>query len=243
MIEVNLLPGGKKRSGGGGKFSLALPKFGGGLPGISLPKGDRWTVGAGAAVVLAILVGAWLFMGVSGVAEERQVEVDAAVADSTRYHDLIQRTTALKNRNDSISERVDVIQEIDKKRYVWPHLMDEVARAIPEYTWMTRFNQMVRGETVSFRVEGTSGTLLAVTTFMENLEASPFIESVNLISTAQVEVPIGEGGGTQLVYDFVLDAMESIPPAEVIETVPLFDPLLVDPSGDGLAGDPVEGEG
>lgn len=236
MIEVNLLPGGKKRSGGKGKFSLALPKFSGGLSGFSIPKRDGWTLGAGAAVIVAILASAWLFSAVSGVADGLNVEIDSAVSDSTRYAGIIERSSTLQARRDSIAARVAVIQEIDQRRYVWPHLMDEVARALPEYTWLTRMSQVVESEQVAFQIEGRAGTTFAMTTFMENLEASPFVEAVTLVSSAQV--PVGSGSPGLLVYEFVFDAIESIPPPEILQTVPLFDPMVVDPSA---LTDPAEG--
>jgi Tfp pilus assembly protein PilN len=239
MIEVNLLPGGKKKSGGRRKFSLSLPKFGGGFSGLSLPKRDGWSLAAGLAVGLAVLAAGWLFMGVSGVADELRVQIDSAVSDSTRYTGIIQRSSALQLRRDSIAARVSVIQEIDQDRYLWPHLMDEVARSLPEYTWLTRFNQVVEAEVVSFQIEGRAGTYFAMTTFMENLEASPFIEGVTLVSSAQVPIPNTE----QLVYEFVFDGLESVPPPEILETVPLFDPMVVDPSGLERDGSRVGGDG
>lgn len=228
MIEVNLLPGGKKKSGGGGRFSLSLPKFSGGLSGFSIPKRDGWTLGAGVAVVIALLAALWLYSGVSGVADELQVQIDGAVSDSSRYAGIIERSSTLQARRDSIAARVAVIQEIDQRRYVWPHLMDEVARALPEYTWLTRLTQVVEAERVSFQVEGRAGTTFAMTTFMENLEASPFVEAVTLVSSAQV--PVGSGTPGLLVYEFVFDAIESNPPPEILQTVPLFDPMMVDPA-------------
>jgi len=230
MIEVNLLPGGKKKTRKRGKFTLALPKFGGG-GGFSAPsfsKGDPWSLAAGAAVILFLFGAGWLFLGISGVADEITVQIDTAVSDSTRYAGIIQRSSALQARRDSIAARVTVIQEIDQKRYLWPHLMDEVARALPDYTWLTRLSQVVQGDRVTFQIEGRAGTYFAMTSFMENLEASHFIEGVTLVSSAQVEVRSGSTG--PLLYEFVFEAMESVPPAELLETVPLFDPFVVAPN-------------
>jgi hypothetical protein len=204
-----------------------------------MPKRDNWSLAAGVALFLAIFGAGWLFMGVSGVAEELTVQIDGAVSDSARYAGIIERSSALQVRSDSIVSRVTVIQEIDQRRYLWPHLMDEVARALPDYTWLTRFSQVVEGEVVTFQVEGRAGTYFAMTSFMENLEASPFIEGVNLVSSTQVPV----GNSEQLVYEFVFDAIESIPPPEILETVPLFDPMVVDPSALRPDGTRAVGEG
>ena len=55
---------------------------------------------------------------------------------------LIARTELLTARRDSIAQRVAIIQEIDQDRYSWPHLLDEVARALPDYTWLTELTQV-----------------------------------------------------------------------------------------------------
>ena len=230
MIEVNLLPEGKKRSPrrAGPRFSLSLPEFKG------LPS-DRWVLGAWAAGIVAVLAMGFLFFQVSGVAEELEVQVQDAVQDSARYADLIEGAEALRARSDSIAARVEVIQEIDGFRYVWPHLLDEVARALPDFTWLIRFMQISPPPELTFRVEGRAGTYFALTTFMENLEASPFIRNVRLLSSDQVTV--SGTGGDRSVYEFTLEGFRDDPPPELLETVPLFGSGAVQPGGDELPGE------
>ncbi|HWG34738.1 MAG TPA: PilN domain-containing protein, partial [Gemmatimonadaceae bacterium] len=42
---------------------------------------------------------------------------------------------------DSVVRQVELIKSFDKNRYVWPHLMDEISRALPPYTWLTSVAQ------------------------------------------------------------------------------------------------------
>ena len=142
-----------------------------------------------------------------------------AVQDSANYADLIQRNEQLTARRDSIGQKVDIIQEIDEGRYIWPHVLDEVARALPDYTWLTQILQVTVGDLIEFQVHGKAGNNFALTSFWEALEASPFIRSVNLVQTEQVLEPTGE-----LVYVFQLDAAYEVPPTELLQTVPLFGP-------------------
>jgi len=223
MIEVNLLPGGKKRrpskSGGGGGFlgKLSIPSLG------SLAL-DAYSIAAVVVVagVLATL-GYW-YMGLSSRQENVQVELADAVQDSSNYADLIQQNASLAARRDSIALKVDIIQEIDALRYVWPHLLDEVARALPDFTWLTQVIQVSAGETVDFQVRGLAGNNRAMTTFWRQLEESPFIRSVQLVQSEQVLQPSG-----QLVYEFQLDCVYARPPLDLLETIPLFgvDPATV----------------
>ena len=236
MIEVNLLPvqgKGKKRKG---------PKRS--LPSASLAgfSGDRWVLGAGILSVVALVAIGWLFFAVAGDAEELGVQIEAAQRDSARFADVIRRAETLQARSDSIASRVLVLQEIDGARYVWPHLMDEVGRALPGFLWLTRFNQVTPPPAMSFRVEGNAATYFALTTLMENLEASPFISGVRLIASDQriLQVP---GAGQQRVYNFVLEANYQEPPPGVVNREPLFGASVAIPGGDvaeGLEPSPAE---
>ena len=180
-------------------------------------------------VVVAGVLGTlgWWYMGLSSRQRDVQVELDDALQDSANYADalqdsanyadLIQRNATLAARRDSIAQKVDIIQEIDALRYVWPHLLDEVARALPDFTWLTQVIQVSVGETVDFQVRGLAGNNRAMTTFWRQLEESPFIRSVQLVQSEQVLQPSG-----QLVYEFQLDCVYARPPLDLLETIPLF---------------------
>jgi Tfp pilus assembly protein PilN len=232
VIEVNLLPGtgkGKGRKGGGARRSFKAPSFAGATA-------DRWILSAGILSLLALVVIGWLFFSVAGQAEELNVQIEAAQRDSARFADVIRRAESLQSRRDSIASRVAVLQEIDGTRYVWPHVMDEVGRALPNFTWLTRMNQVSPPPNLSFRVRGRASTYFALTSFMENLEASPFIRGVRLITSDQVSVQV-PGSGARNVYEFELEMAWQEPPAGVIDREPLFGPSV------GIPGANYPGEG
>jgi len=222
LIEVNLLPGGKKRSSRGRGISLkgfSLLKFGGGGGGgFSMP-GDPYKIGAAAAGVVTLAVVGWLFLGLRSDREEVQVAVDAAVQDSVRFADLIQRTNQLTARRDSIGQRVAIIQEIDAGRYIWPHILDEIARALPDYTWLREVIQ-VQEEPLQIRIAGWAGSNFAITGLMRNLEASPFLRGVLIERTEQVP---SEQNPDDIVYVFELVVNFESPPLDELETIPLFE--------------------
>ena len=215
MIEVNLQPGGKKRGSRGPSFSLKLPSIGG-------IGQDRWVLGSSVVVLAAVIVGGYLYMTTSNLQRDLEVQLVQARADSLELADLIVQYDRLMARRDSIAQRVDIIQEIDGDRYVWPHIMDEVARALPDYTWLTDILQVSLTEELQFRIEGMAGNTFALTQFMENLEASLFIRNVRLIATEQVIQEVSAGGARRVVYRFQLEAAFDRPPAELLETIPLF---------------------
>ena len=218
MIEVNLLPGGKKKrpskgGGGGGGFlrKLSLPSLGS----LSL---DAYTI-ASVVVVAGVLAAlGWGYVGVSSRQEDVAVALADAIEDSSDYADLIERNVTLEARRDSVAQKVSIIQDVDALRYVWPHLMDEVARALPDYTWLTELIQVSAGETVDFQIRGLAANNPAMTRFMRQLEDSPFIRNVDLVeSSEQIVPPTG-----QRVVAFQLDCVYARPPLDVLETIPLF---------------------
>ena len=217
MIEVNLLLGGKRRSakkGGGLPFSL---------PSILAIPADPYIIVAIVSGVATVSLLGWWYLGLASTTEDVQVALADAVQDSANYADLIQRNEQLTARRDSIAEKVSIIQEIDAGRYIWPHVLDEVARALPDYTWLTQVLQVTVGDLIEFQVHGKAGNNFALSTFGEALEASPFIRNVSLVQTEQVLEPTGE-----LVFVFQLDAAYEVAPMELLQTVPLFG---LDPPG------------
>ena len=151
MIEVNLLPGGKKRRArGGGGGGRKLP-----IPDLSKLLSDSYTIGAVVVGVGVLVTIGWWYLGLSARQEEVEVALADAVQDSANYADLIERNAIIEARRDSIAQKVNIIQEIDALRYVWPHLLDELARALPDYTWLTQVIQVSIGDVVEFQVLGS----------------------------------------------------------------------------------------
>lgn len=185
-----------------------------------LPK-DRWTLVSGLVVLALVVAAGFLYFTTGGERGDRIVAVDRAASDSARYADLIEKNAVLIARRDSIAQRVAIIQEIDGDRYVWPHIMDEVARALPDQLWLTNLFQVSRGDDLRFRIFGRAGNNTALTQFMDNLSSSLFIRNVTLISTEQVIETAAQT--SRVVHSFQLEALFDRPPLELLETVPLFE--------------------
>jgi len=221
VIQVNLLPGGKKGSGGGNPLagfvdSLKSLRGGGGSGGSA--KADPYQLFfAGAAIVAFGYIG-FAFFGLRSETEELGVQLDVAVQDSVQNAGVISQINQLQAQGDSIEARVAVIQEIDRGRFVWPHLIDEIASAVPDYTWLREV--LYQGDGPQVRIAGRAGSIFAITNFMNRLEASRFLRGVNP-ETIQ-EVP-SEGNPNDLVFLFEMTLTYDQPSIEELETVPLFD--------------------
>jgi Tfp pilus assembly protein PilN len=212
MIKVNLLPGSQKRTKRKtGGFAPKPPR---------MPVFDRMLLFVVAAWVVGIGAILWLFLGVQAERADLEVGVEQAVADSARLAEVIANQRSLRARQDTIAQKLAMIQEIDAGRYIWPHIMDEVSRALPPYTWLEGIDQVSGGPSPQFQINGRSGSLPALTRFMDALEASPFLRNVQLISSERTRVGSER---SRVVNNFVLQGSYEPPPLDVVETVPLFD--------------------
>lgn len=215
MIRINLMPGSAKRA------TRKMPKLPLGPLGRikGLPPMDR---------NLAIIVGCWalgigltgyMFFGGRARKAELAIEIEAARADSIRLHALIQSKARLDSTIAVLGSRLSIVQQLDANRYVWAHILDEVSRALPEHTWLTNIDDIpATGDQLlpKFVIEGRTGNNFALTKFLEQLEISPFIRGVKLRSSALVREE------NRYLYSFHVEAGYEEPPADMIETRPLF---------------------
>lgn len=212
MIEVNLHPGASRRpSRRSIGLSVSLPRLGGLVR-------DPWL----AFVIAAWIVGPglvlWMFLGTRSRSAELTAAIEQAVQDSARYARLISAQEALQARRDTIAQKLVIIQEIDAGRFVWAHILDEISRALPEHTWLREINALQSdGPFPRFQIIGRTGNAFALTRFMQDLEASPFVRSVRFVSSELVRE-----SNDRVVHEFFFEAEYEEPPADVIQTVPLF---------------------
>ena len=133
MIEINLLPGsGKKaRRGGGSKVDIGA-MFAGMRDKVSQP----WLIGAIVTSVLAAGICATMYLAQEKRENDLTEEVDKAVKDSTRYASVLREREKAEAKRDTVLRSLNLIRAIDDDRFVWPHILDEVSRALPPYTWL-----------------------------------------------------------------------------------------------------------
>ncbi|MCA0377224.1 MAG: PilN domain-containing protein [Gemmatimonadetes bacterium] len=135
MLQINLLPGGRKSASAAGGFPFADK-----LGGLAIVK-DPWLLGAAASVVVSLVTVGMLFTAQSARAAEVATRVDRAVRDSTRYAKVLDARRRLTAERDSVYRQLQIIRTIDDNRYNWAHILDEVSRALPAYTWLTLLEQ------------------------------------------------------------------------------------------------------
>ena len=237
MIEINLLPGsGKKNRSTGFSLTAIAGKAGSRVK-------DPFMIAAAVATIGAVGAVGSLHVAQTARADELTERERRAVQDSTRYVAVLRERTRAEAQRDSVQRQLDVIKTIDNDRFVWAHVMDEVSRALPPYTWLKSIVQTAtvappapppppapaKGEkgkqtpppppppppALKFQIAGNTVDIQALTRFMKLLESSPFVMNVTI---AKAELVTLDG---KEVQEFLLEAEYERPDASVIATVPV----------------------
>ena len=240
MIEVNLLPGAKrgKKSGGPALNFAAMGAA------ISERVKDKWLAAAVISGVLGVAIIAALFTTQRRAAAALAEAEAAAVSDSARFAAVLNDRARLEARRDSALIQLNIIRAIDEERFIWPHVLDEISRAMPPYTWLrdirwsgtqqglnppaayrmpvdTGARRRRRGgppalprDTLRVRLIGRTVDVQALTRLYRNLEESPFLGAVQLVKSE-----IGPEAGKE-VTQFTLDFMYTRPDSMMIRRAP-----------------------
>jgi type IV pilus assembly protein PilN len=196
MIEINLLPGKKKKAAGGGGagFKLSMPDFRAILSQVK----DPWLIGAIAAWVLVGGGGAALFITGRARLASAESRLDAVKTEKRRYDIVIAQKRQAERVRDSLVAEIKMIRSIDADRYIWPHVLDQVTKALPPYTWITRIQPIgvvmagaqpgqpqvvvstdsTGAPLVRVSIDGRTVDIQAYTTFLRQLAASPWFTDV-----------------------------------------------------------------
>src|SRR5215218_395026 len=135
MIEINLLPGSGKKSkksgGGGAKLNL-----GASFDNLKSRIRDPYLIGALVSAVVAAVALGGLYTTQEARSARLDEELQKSVQDSTRYASVLREREKAEAKRDTVLRSLNLIRAIDDDRFIWPHVLDEVSRALPPYTWL-----------------------------------------------------------------------------------------------------------
>ena len=243
MIEINLLPGaGKKKSRGGG----GGPKLDLGAMVANLRERIRqpWLIAAIATTAVALIAVGFLFTTQNAREKKVTTALQKAVQDSTRYASVLKERETAESKRDTVLRSLNLIRAIDDDRFIWPHIMQEVSKHLPPYTWIVSMGitgvpqgsqavttvttatpeggkrkralpTVIARDSVRIRLIGNTVDIQALTRFMKELESSPFLEQVQLAKSERAN-----DNGKE-VTQFQLDMMYTRPDPSQVSRVPL----------------------
>ncbi|MEZ4456401.1 MAG: PilN domain-containing protein [Gemmatimonadales bacterium] len=194
MITINLKPGHKRAAG---KSSIA--GIGAQLKAAGQKIKDPYRLGALAASV------AWLgFVGIAQLTASTELsdlepKLEQARTENQRFRAYLNEKRRLESTRDSIQAQIETIKTVDGDRYTWPRILDEVARAVPPYTWLTDVQNISIAApvvadsanpavepAVEVAINGRTVDIQGYTRLLRQLEDSPYLSNVTAISANTV---------------------------------------------------------
>jgi Tfp pilus assembly protein PilN len=207
MITVNLKPGQRRKRAGnplkGLLDNLSVFKE------LSAKIKDPLLMGAVGAWVLVIAVLGLLYLNNLRQLYVLEPRLEQARSENRRFKAFLADKRRQEKIRDSLLAQITVIKSVDGDRYIWPHLLDEITKALPAYTWLTDLGVSAPGvgsgaaqnkpagakpdsapagppPPLTFQINGRTIDIQAYTRFLRQLEASPWITDVTPVSAMTV---------------------------------------------------------
>ncbi|MCK9274440.1 MAG: PilN domain-containing protein [Syntrophales bacterium] len=138
-------------------------------------------IGAGAVIFLLLaLASVHLFMTMSVKALHTKVE--AATSELERLKAITGNLDKFKTDKALVEKKLSIINNLEGDRKESIHLLTELSKSIPAgKMWLTLFSKKER----KISLEGMAVNNDAIASFMDRLEESPFIKSVDLVTSRQ----------------------------------------------------------
>jgi Tfp pilus assembly protein PilN len=205
MITVNLRPGQKRKRAGSNPFKGLLDNF----RGLGTKVKDPLLLAAMAGWICVL---AWLgFVYLNSARQLYTLEprLEQARSENRRFKTFLADKRRQEMIRDSLLAQITVIRNVDGDRYIWPHLLDEVTKALPAYTWLVDMGPVAAAPAntappktkadsaaadsakaappvLAFQLNGRTIDIQAYTRFLRQLEASPWIENATPVSAQTV---------------------------------------------------------
>ena len=215
MLEVNLHPDRGRKRGGGfdagellGSLRSLVPSGGG---------GDPWSVALAVAALIVLGGGGILWYNQSSRLDEVESRIQSMAKDSARLANLQGIVDSLETRRAQIRDRMSRVEDLDRGRYVWPHLLNELSRSLPESAWLTGVERASTGPDVRVLVQGVAASPLVITQYVRNLREQQHIGDVEMGGSERQQLEDGGYG-----HSFELTVTYRRPPPASIRTRPLI---------------------
>jgi type IV pilus assembly protein PilN len=133
----------------------------------------------GLVVVLLLAGMAYFFIQLSSQLAQLQDQQQKLKLELDGHEKTLARIAELEKKSKEIKSKLDVIKDLENKKTGPIRLLDEIAMAVPkDKLWLTSLSETAG----VLKITGTAMDNETVALFMTNLEKSPHVTSVELVS-------------------------------------------------------------
>jgi Tfp pilus assembly protein PilN len=223
MINVNLKPGVKRQAAKGPAFGGVRDRFKELGQSIKQP----WLAATIGIWVIVLVALGFFWLRTASQLGALEPKLETTMADYRRYRDFTNQKKREKRVRDSILAQIGTISAVDQDRYIWPHLMDEIAGALPDATWLTEVSQVAvtvdpnsdpnSALPVVIKLVGRTGDLQNYTAFLRRLDESAWLTNVLPIEAKTVIE------GNRALTAFTIQASYTRPDSSWFQMVPILE--------------------
>ena len=226
MIHINLKPGTKRQAPKGDPMAVFRNRWLGlrdkvKEPGLVLA-GGTWLI-----VLVALAV---MFLHTNSRLSSLEPQMQTAQDEYKRYRNFVTEKKREGRARDSVLAQIGTISAVDQDRFTWAHILDEIAGAMPDFTWLTSVsplvvagNQMTDTDStvappVSVLIAGQTNDLQNYTAFLRRLGESHWLTNVVPVKT---ETIIDKNN--RPITAFTVQATFSRADSSRVQTVPILE--------------------
>ncbi len=198
MIRINLLKPEKKE----------LKE----IPGIPTPevKKERKVPLYSLIFLLLIVVIAFLFISQRNALHKEKKLLKIAQEEKAQLQDVLVKLDKLEKQRTIFLRKINLIKQLKAHQEVAVTIMDELSKNIPDWVWLTEVNY--KQQTIEIKGRALSNNLIA--DYIFNLENSPYLYNVNLLSSTQKTIQNNQFLEFVLTAQYVLKGITSPQPTQ-----------------------------
>jgi type IV pilus assembly protein PilN len=172
MIRINLLAVERER----------------GKRGALIPPGQRVTIAASLILLATALVIGWWFWSLRQTSAQLDENIAKGEAETQQLRSVLAQVQKFEARKAQLQQRVTLIEQLRRGQTGPVHVLDELSKAVPERLWLTELTQ----KDADLKIDGMTTSLQELSTFVANLEASPWFKKPVDIVDSQAQPDKGQ---------------------------------------------------
>jgi type IV pilus assembly protein PilN len=178
---------------------------------VGIPAAHRVTIAASMILAGTVLLIGWWFWSLRQQSAKLDADLAHAEIETRQVRSVLDQVRKFEAQKAMLQQRVSLIEQLRKGQTGPVHLIDEIAKSLPERLWL---NELVQTGS-DFTISGMTDSMTGVSDFATNLETTKwFKKPVEIVdSQVQTDAKVGDLIKFQLKAQFVDPTAPAEPPA------------------------------
>jgi Tfp pilus assembly protein PilN len=148
-----------------------------------IPAAHRITIAASLILLGTALGIGWWFWSLRQASARMDEEIAKAEVEMQQLRSVLTQVRQFETSRAALQQRVSLIEQLRRGQAGPVHVVDELSRALPEFTWLTEVTQ--KGE--EFTISGMTTSLTGVSDFIANLAAAKWFKPPIELIDSQID--------------------------------------------------------